>query len=360
MPSSESQRVSTRQTEMEQNNKGSLEESSRCCLDLFFSMLAATVWEDALITLNILANGNTTMVLTRTLNNFNKLREKTFSVAPSMLETEQKSESNTDMAINLKLDADLTFVRESHIATYLDLGLNKSYKTLDNMLGKMSAQTQYLKQLSADVARNKLRCHELRLQAILLQKKHLKELNKQEARISALLDEISCLNERSAIQYRYVSHWEKSRQEQIKLTVSRVQDKSVLINNYYRNCYIDEERAHLETEHYYDILHREKSSQIEKFAEKYDHDTEAMNLKLQFNYNVFDDLQSYRKLLERKLMKRNQEIFEWNQFKADREVQREYAKKMTHSAIIVQAWWRGILCRQHLGPYRPKSHRGRR
>ncbi|XP_026333712.1 dynein regulatory complex protein 9-like isoform X4 [Hyposmocoma kahamanoa] len=295
MPSSESQRVSTRQTEMEQNNKGSLEESSRCCLDLFFSMLAATVWEDALITLNILANGNTTMVLTRTLNNFNKLREKTFSVAPSMLETEQKSESNTDMAINLKLDADLTFVRESHIATYLDLGLNKSYKTLDNMLGKMSAQTQYLKQLSADVARNKLRCHELRLQAILLQKKHLKELNKQEARISALLDEIS-----------------------------------------------------------------EKSSQIEKFAEKYDHDTEAMNLKLQFNYNVFDDLQSYRKLLERKLMKRNQEIFEWNQFKADREVQREYAKKMTHSAIIVQAWWRGILCRQHLGPYRPKSHRGRR
>lgn len=59
-------------------------------------------------------------------------------------------------------------------------------------------------------------------------------------------------------------------------------------------------------------------------------------------------------------MKRNRQMFAWNQFKADREIQREYEKKMTNSAIIVQAWWRGMLCRKQLGPYRPKTRRERR
>lgn len=43
---------------------------------------------------------------------------------------------------------------------------------------------------------------------------------------------------------------------------------------------------------------------------------------------------------------------EWILFKEEREKLRQYKEKMTNSAITVQAWWRGILVRLQLGPYK--------
>lgn len=53
--------------------------------------------------------------------------------------------------------------------------------------------------------------------------------------------------------------------------------------------------------------------------------------------------------------KHDQQMKDWKQFKGDREEARQYVEKMTNSAIIVQAWWRGLLVRLQLGPYRPKK-----
>lgn len=43
---------------------------------------------------------------------------------------------------------------------------------------------------------------------------------------------------------------------------------------------------------------------------------------------------------------------DWKKFKEEREIARRYHEKMMTSAIIVQAWWRGLLVRLHLGPYK--------
>jgi hypothetical protein len=39
---------------------------------------------------------------------------------------------------------------------------------------------------------------------------------------------------------------------------------------------------------------------------------------------------------------------DWIHFKEEREKARQYVEKMTKSAIIVQAWWRGLLVRRPL------------
>lgn len=44
----------------------------------------------------------------------------------------------------------------------------------------------------------------------------------------------------------------------------------------------------------------------------------------------------------------------WLKFKADRQDALDYWNKMQNSAIIVQAWWRGLLVRLEMGPYKPK------
>lgn len=52
---------------------------------------------------------------------------------------------------------------------------------------------------------------------------------------------------------------------------------------------------------------------------------------------------------------------QWINFKEEREKARIYRENMTKSAIIVQAWWRGLLVRRRLGPYRVgRKRRGRK
>lgn len=45
----------------------------------------------------------------------------------------------------------------------------------------------------------------------------------------------------------------------------------------------------------------------------------------------------------------------WIKFKEDREENRRYIELMTNSAIIVQAWWRGLIVRLQLGPFKVKK-----
>lgn len=46
---------------------------------------------------------------------------------------------------------------------------------------------------------------------------------------------------------------------------------------------------------------------------------------------------------------------EWTFFKDEREKARLYREKMLKSAIAVQAWWRGLLVRRQLGPFKVKK-----
>lgn len=51
---------------------------------------------------------------------------------------------------------------------------------------------------------------------------------------------------------------------------------------------------------------------------------------------------------------------DWIHFKDEREKARQYREKMTKSAIMVQAWWRGMLVRRQLGPYKVAKRREER
>lgn len=44
---------------------------------------------------------------------------------------------------------------------------------------------------------------------------------------------------------------------------------------------------------------------------------------------------------------------DWEHFKDEREKARQYRLKMTNAATVLQAWWRGLLVRMQLGPYKP-------
>lgn len=62
-------------------------------------------------------------------------------------------------------------------------------------------------------------------------------------------------------------------------------------------------------------------------------------------------------------MKNHQEIYldrqkfidEYLKQKAEEQKELEFKEKRINSAIKIQAWWRGVMVRKHLGPYRKKK-----
>lgn len=49
---------------------------------------------------------------------------------------------------------------------------------------------------------------------------------------------------------------------------------------------------------------------------------------------------------------------EWIKFTTDREAERQYRLKMNTAAVAVQSWWRGLLVRLELGPFKPSKRKG--
>lgn len=115
---------------------------------------------------------------------------------------------------------------------------------------------------------------------------------------------------------------------------------------------------------------------------KYDKDMEAIDLKIQIKKNDYQNMLDKRLDLEKTvtiLLKHylltyttsyNPVFFtfqmethdvlmkNWIHFKEEREKARLYREKMTNSAIVVQAWWRGLLVRRQLGPYKVAKKKG--
>ncbi|KAI5632925.1 hypothetical protein NE865_14370 [Phthorimaea operculella] len=136
------------------------------------------------------------------------------------------------------------------------------------------------------------------------------------------------------------------------------QEEGELTNSieYYKDRSEREGIVHGQVEMLVNILIGEKYQNMEEAMAKYDVDTEKMDLKIQIMRTKACEVTEKRQQLDELLVKRTREIKDWLKFKADRTKAREYHDSMTRSATVVQAWWRGLLVRLQLGPYRQKKN----
>ncbi|XP_017786460.1 PREDICTED: IQ domain-containing protein G-like [Nicrophorus vespilloides] len=56
---------------------------------------------------------------------------------------------------------------------------------------------------------------------------------------------------------------------------------------------------------------------------------------------------------------RDMEMKKYQVFKEEKRLEAEEKAIYNANAIIIQAWWRGVMVRRKLGPYKPKKSRGR-
>ncbi|XP_041969373.1 dynein regulatory complex protein 9 [Aricia agestis] len=334
-------------------------------LSWFQASLFAKILEDPLKEINILGECNNGLRVAKALSDMPVLLAAKYKVGTS--ETNELPRDNVNLQ-NLdystykikKLEADRKYFTDTIMACYLHLNLKQDFTVLLEEIQKYIQLNQDRIDLFDENAKNKLLRRDLYRQ-IRHQRNHIKtfayDTNNVIENLKRKVQDYSLMTE---IQLRYVEKWQQARIEQNDRTIELAESDPAGVIEYYKQRYEQDQRVHAEIELLMNILINETSQKVEEWMNKYDKDIEDVDLKIQYKKNDYQNIHEKRIGLEQTLENRKFLTKEWIEFKKERERHREYVEKMNQSAVIVQAWWRGLLVRQQLGPYKVNKKKGKK
>ncbi|CAK1583374.1 unnamed protein product [Parnassius mnemosyne] len=318
--------------------------------------LFATVLEDAITSMRILGECNNTLRVTKTMAAMDELLALKFSVAPAPISDPLQKIDPSDLErgeykLN-KLESDRNFLLNVLTSTYFDLSLKRRYQAINDYANQMIDRENYFFSLLEVEARNRTARRELNRQ-IRQQRVHVKSVTYDtDMAIEKLKTQVEDAALNAEIQTRYVENWERSRTEQHQQNIADKESPPSNTIESYKMRIDHEQRVHSEFELLTNIIINETLEKVENWMNKYDKDMEAMDLKIQIMRADYENTLEERLKLEETMKKHATLMKEWLQFKEDREKARLYRERMFNAAVVVQAWWRGLLVRQKLGPYK--------
>ncbi|CAL1684547.1 unnamed protein product [Lasius platythorax] len=162
------------------------------------------------------------------------------------------------------------------------------------------------------------------------------------------------------VEMRYVQAWETARREQNVLRYKLKMDQlEKTLNNYYvreknENC-VNSELTRYLTWRVAFIENR-----IEQWRQRYDREQRMYEKEICKVRNEIEDAQKYLEQLTTEYCS-NQEFIDT--YLAEQEAlrrQKEHEDHVQRCTIRIQAWWRGVMVRRKLGPYRPEEKKKKR
>ncbi|KAI5633522.1 hypothetical protein NE865_13752 [Phthorimaea operculella] len=323
-------------------------------LPYFTAAKFATCLEDAILRLNILGQCNNELRAMRATQHMESLLAKKYSVMPP-------AEPEDDiMNIKYPLDCDenkvdkmfddrkfcLVFLKDM----YKELALKKSFTHLKQYVEEKDLRLEEL--FTKEVDERKLSRRQYKQKLRLQRNAQKSALYAAEATISDLIDVIGDSAHISAIDARYMENWKAALTEQHALIIQETEDQCINKIRQYKEEHDKEIRAHEEVERFNMIVIEETRQKVEDIMEKYADDIEAIDLRIQIAMSRLGAIVNQRRDLEHKLASRQRDIDEWRKFTKARAEKQALTNKKTNAAVTVQAWWRGLLVRKQLGPFR--------
>ncbi|XP_066584653.1 dynein regulatory complex protein 9-like [Prorops nasuta] len=182
--------------------------------------------------------------------------------------------------------------------------------------------------------------------------KHAKEEKRLKDYLVALKEEEEKVKLIGNVEERYVRAWEKARREQNSLQqqidIKRLEDQI-------KDCSLRENsktRVHREKMLFFKQHIMSIESEIEEWRER--HRVEGANYEKEIRA-IQNEIGIRREELEEltREYRERQEFIEM--YEAEKEAarkQKEYEAHVQRTVIRIQAWWRGVMVRRKLGPYR--------
>ncbi|XP_049878821.1 dynein regulatory complex protein 9-like [Pectinophora gossypiella] len=242
---------------------------------------------------------------------------------------------------------------------YRDLCLNDGFQWFIQFLAQSRIDERRLQMSEDEVARNRAKFKELRKQLRTQRNNQKSTLYEFEGNFDRLRHNIEDTEQIGIFKTVYHIKWQRSRREQFMQSITDVQDESAHSIRYFKDKLLAENRVHNELEHWNTVVINEYLMEIEKTMSKYDRDVEAMDLQIRTKKSELNRMIDEREARRRLIVQHEEEMEAWMKFKDDRAAEKLYKMIMLQSALIVQAWWRGLLVRQQLGPFRPKKEKAK-
>ncbi|CAB3246317.1 unnamed protein product [Arctia plantaginis] len=332
-------------------------------LQFFQASLFATLMEDAITEIRLLEECNNELRILKTMTDMHLLILKKYNVTrphnpDELADIDHKNLGCDKYKLN-KLVADRNIANTIFVSTYLDLAIYKRFDTLTNYNKSILDTDTYRAFLAEDTMNNKMKRREL-LKQVRQQRNHIKSVTYDtDQTIEILKGQLEDATLVSEARSRYMDNWQVARTEQNTQTIDDKEAGPSQIIKYYRQRHDHEARVHSEIEILTNIRINETLEEVEKWMNKYDKDIESIDLKIQLKKNDYNSQIAKRIEMEELYEKHDIEMKDWVKFTTDREIERLYRLKMNTAAIVVQAWWRGLLVRLELGPFKPSKRKGK-
>ncbi|GJQ67175.1 hypothetical protein Trydic_g8086 [Trypoxylus dichotomus] len=211
----------------------------------------------------------------------------------------------------------------------------------DNLLKETSENLAAVKNLTAHMEKDKVALSN--------------ELQKKTELLGQLKDEYEDLIYENDIKYKYIDKWEKARCVQNQVDMDRkVENYNNIIREYQCN-YERENRINLEIESYINEMDETYRNSIEMWIERYDKDLETKEIDIQCLKEKREEQMTRLEAMSKLYETHKQEIEVYLVQKEERRKQAELLQKLNAAATKIQSWWRGIMFRRGLGPYRKKK-----
>ncbi|XP_023953722.1 dynein regulatory complex protein 9-like [Bicyclus anynana] len=322
--------------------------------------LFATILEDAIIEIRILVECNNELRVIKTKSDMGLLLALKYGVlVPKVIDELDEIDSNKLDCNEYKLKKlDKSWSMMALTDTYISLIRSNTFEALEDNVNKVVNLDKYREDILDSESKNRVLRRELNKQ-LRQQRNHIKTvIYDTNSTIDKLRAEVEDANLNAEIRSRYVDYWQNARTEQHLTQIQNVEATPTTIIEYYKQRAYYEQRVHSEVELLTNITINETLEKIEMWMNKYDKDMENLDLKIQIKKNDYQDMLDKRINLEDTIEKHDIAMKAWNSFKEEREKARLYVKTMTDSAIVIQAWWRGLLVRKQLGPFKVAKKKG--
>nr|XP_053613545.1 dynein regulatory complex protein 9-like [Plodia interpunctella] len=326
------------------------------------SSMLASVLEDIITQMRILGAVNNELHIHKTMSDMGLLRALKYGVEQPKVSDELDGIDQRNLGCMKykldKLDADRKYILKVMVDLYADLVLRKRVDFLKECVNVILNRNAHFKFLLEDEARNRIIRRDLNKQ-LRQQRNHIKSvIYDTDAHIEDLSSQVEDAVLNSECRSRYVDNWQRARTEQHIQTIKDWEYSPTTTIEYYKRRYDHEQRVHAEVELLVNIMINETLAKVENWMDKYDKDMENIDLRIQIKKNDYQNELDRRIELEETIELHDKMMKDWIHFKDEREKARLYREKMTNAAICVQAWWRGLLVRLQLGPYKPPKKKG--
>ncbi|EZA51694.1 IQ domain-containing protein G [Ooceraea biroi] len=187
-----------------------------------------------------------------------------------------------------------------------------------------------------------------------------KEEERLTGRLTSMRDETERLKLIKDVEMRYVRAWEKARREQNVLRYELEMDERQETLNDHRICERNENCVNGALTRYQTRRMAFIKNRIEQWRQRYDREGEMHEKQICKVRNEIEDARKYLEKLTTEYRSNQQFIDTYLAEQAALKRQKEHEVHVERSTIRIQAWWRGIMVRRKLGPYRPEEKKKKR